>query len=351
MGYLTDCMVYIDDNDNVALENDERAVLSPIGLYSIPYIERGAVRVLSAIDSGTNCRDVVLGSPLKVALETTTNATMASALTSVASQLVRRGGRDEDAAGELVCLNLIPCVPCSHPSSTGKCNTTTNCLTNCRLWQAPLSVFHFDSFREIIENPLNAIWMSWLVAQVNTEYSVGCAKDALSCASPQLCGSGCALSCGDDIGNYSTQEVVNTIWATLADMVSEKAVKLEDPERDDLLELMIRTNDKLGTRMSDNYIDLASGCTTLNYNTYRKLVFDEDSSSRKLESLRPAHFPDVNSSIQKWPRDNLADMFYHACILRSGIDNCIRPIFGCMAPKDAHFNPSATVHRVADCAA
>ena len=140
--------------------------------------------MLSANDAGTDCRDGILSSSLDVALETTTNATMASALTSVASQLVRRGGRDEDAAGELVCLNLIPCVPCSHANSTGECNTTTNCLTNCRLWQSRLSVFRVDSFKKVIDEPFNPIWRSWLVAHSHRIFSRLCKKRAYVCIAP-----------------------------------------------------------------------------------------------------------------------------------------------------------------------
>ena len=47
-GVLGNCMVYIDDNDNMVRENDERKVLSPTGgSYSISYIERGGAGAFS----------------------------------------------------------------------------------------------------------------------------------------------------------------------------------------------------------------------------------------------------------------------------------------------------------------
>ena len=88
----------------------------------------------------------------------------------------------------MVCRNLIPPVPCAD--SFQPCDSATGFADACTLNGAPLSVFHFDALHEYMSSDLpEAAWSAWIVGQVNTYFTVGCATTALICASREMVGS------------------------------------------------------------------------------------------------------------------------------------------------------------------
>lgn len=310
-GYLRGCRVFMDgygpsfSDDGRRGREDPWATSSDIGHYTVVYRDPGLINVQSAdAPSGFACTDSVTGAALDAPLRTKLNASIASPLTTVAvqllgssrlgAQLVRTpgfgsvggttGDFDEVTASDIVCRNLIPAIPCA--SSFQPCNTSTGYADACTLNSAAISVFHFDALRQYLLGFLpDPAWSAWIVAQINTVFSVGCAKNALMCASPQLCGN-CESNCvaqGIAVGNFSKEAVASAVFFSLAEMAVEGPVPLEDQTGVTLTQLVAKSSARLGVASLNGGI---ASCAQTNFATYNSLVSTGASGRRHLEDDR-----------------------------------------------------------------
>lgn len=265
LGYLEECVVYIDIDDDMELDNVEQQRQSDTnGFFSVPYTQPAAVRVLP---SHTQCIDTFSGFHLSVALETTVNATMASALTTVATMLIGRNSTDgepmdEASAGHLACMQLTSCIPCDG----GCCNA-------CSLHLKKLSVFTFDALDYMVGDFYDPAWLGWPVGNSIAIHSVECAKHPLLCASPEICDTSCDEWCGS-VGAHTTMDVESALWATMADMAEEKKLVLYNQTGEHIAELMQRAAARLGTELQAWYHTKATSCASDNWYIYNSFVLN-----------------------------------------------------------------------------
>ena len=343
MGYITNCLVYGDTNDNAILDAGEQSRRSSdSGAYLVPYVESAPTRVLFNLTNGDACRDSLQHSQLTVRLETTTSASMASSLTTVASHLINRtdgsGGLiDEAAAGHLVCQRLTACVPCAM-APRSECIVETGCANACKKTGKGLSAFTYDALDVLVGEFFDPLWTGWMASQVNAEKIVTCARAAVMCASATLCGSRCD-NC-DSVGDHTGAEVDAALWGLLADMTQEGRLVLEDAAGTAVVELMGRAGVLLGVTLIDDYLSIAGGCA-VNMNTfYRVIVLDEASTVGMLPE-----------PVLTQTREGTEAFLTRACRAswNPGDRACVPTRIGCMHIWSANFDPVATVHRQLDC--
>jgi hypothetical protein len=140
---------------------------------------------------------------------------------------------------------------------------------------APRSVFHFDALRQFLLGFIpDPAWASWLVAQINTAFSMGCALNALMCASPELCGSECAARCASEgipAGNATRAHVASAVLLALAEIVAAGPAQLEQPSGEGLLRLIDRAAAALGTQPR-RAAAIAQSCAANNFVTFQALT-------------------------------------------------------------------------------
>ena len=315
-GYLRDCRVFLDgygasfSADGTRGHEDPYDRSSAIGHYTVVYRDPGVLNVQSAdAAAGFACTDTVTGSSLDAPLRTFMNATMATPLTTVATALVgatlstpsvggepillanvdfgqlngTATGMSTAVASDLVCQNLIPSIACG--SSFQPCDVTTGYADVCTLDGARLSVFHFDALDQYIHGTLpDPAWSAWLVAQINSLFSVGCATNALMCASPALCGSYCELICGAQgvqVGAFSKEAVGTAVFFALAEMTAAGPANLEDMGGAGVAELIAKASARLGVAPI-NEQGLAQSCGMQNFITYMSLTGQGGAGRRAL---------------------------------------------------------------------
>jgi len=314
-GYLRACRVFVDAYGPSFSVNSERGAEDPyskssdIGLFTVVYREPGMITVQSA-EPAFQCTDTVTGSSLDAPLRTLMNATMATPLTTVAAALVgaslssagmtngevtllqnqhsgfhngSSSGFDAETASKMVCRHLIPPISCS--SSFQPCSTSTGHADVCSLNGSPVSVFHFDALDQYIySNVPDAAWSAWLVGQINTLFSIGCAKNALLCASPELCGSYCGHVCsahGVNIGTHSKEAVGAAIFSALAEMTALGPAHLEEVYGAGVGALIAKASGHLGIAPI-NLAGLTQSCGMQNFVTYASLTGQGGSGRRTL---------------------------------------------------------------------
>ena len=271
LGYMQDCSVFVDANDNLVADGAEAVGASNnMGLYSATYLSHGPLQVFKGA-VGRACVDSITGSALGAHLRSTANASITSPLTSVAMHLLPSVGAS--GASAAICSNVVPCVPC-RPDSAQPCQSSTSCLDTCTDGGAALSVFTFDALsRYLLASQLDPAWAAWLVAQLNTMHSMVCALDALSCASPELCGANCATLCAASggVGSYTRAQVADALYGSLAEMAAAAPVQLEGAGGAAVLELINRGAARLGVASRDASA-IAASCGTNNAQTYQLMT-------------------------------------------------------------------------------
>ena len=305
-GYLSGCRVFLDGFGSTYSPEGKRGREDPydtssaIGHYTVVYRQQGVINVQPAnATGGFPCTDDISGSSLAVPLRTLMNASLVSSLTTIATALVGAslsnrtgqptlhaspdqgqrnfsdalGNFSVAAAANMVCRNLIPPVPCAD--SFQPCDSATGFADACTLNGAPLSVFHFDALHEYMSSDLpEAAWSAWIVGQVNTYFTVGCATTALICASREMVGSEWTTSCaaeGAVMGNY-TREALNTaIFFSLAEMIALGPANLEDQTGSGVADLISRASARLGVAPI-NALSLTQSCGMQNFVTYTSLT-------------------------------------------------------------------------------
>jgi len=285
-GYLGECEVFVDSNGDLILDDSEAfSSTSRTGYYSVPYLFKGTVQMQSTERYG--CIDTITGNSLISPLRSTVDAGISSQLTTVAMAIIGGGARltfgmkqtvaasvadsySAVDASAIVCSNLVPCVSCETSGSLQPCDDITQCVDACNLDGSPLSVFDFDALRLFLlgDFPDNA-WAAWLIGQINTENSVKVALYSLQCGSAELCGTLCNL-CGE-VGNYTSVELGEEIYATLASMTLEGPVGLEESSGAAIQTLIERTAERLSIEAS-SVAELAAQAGASNLLTYSVLL-------------------------------------------------------------------------------
>lgn len=325
LGVLKNCNVFVDGNDNLEFDASiEPVTQSSIeGFYRLPFRPPGMVnveKVEKASESSATCEDSVLGSTLTMPLQSSTNATMVTSLTSVAVQLL--DDMSEADASRLVCESAIPCVPCE--GSRQPCDVATGCAEPCEYLGRPLSVFTFNAFAQIFEDVVDKAWFAWLVAQMNTLFSAGCARNTLLCASPELCGSTCAATCGADVvvGNYSSIQVEDAIFTSMATLARTEPLRLETTEG--MRQMIELTASMLGVVPVSDYVNIASLCAETNQQTYNQLV--KSGGARQTLAARTAVVSpplDTRTAAQSLT-DARTELLWALCLSRN--PECPRPV-------------------------
>ena len=358
LGYLQGCVVFMDDDGDLSPGRSELSATSDAtGYYNVPYPRASPVRVLAS-GGGAACVDTVTGAPLNDALETTVQATMASSLTTVATHMMRLVGSSAANASATVCANLVPCVPCSA-SSSQPCLSTTECLDACVLGSSPASVFSFDALGQFISGGQpDPAWAAWLAAQLNTAFSVSCTRSAFFCASAEICGSLCVQQCEDQgltVGNYTTEQIADALYDSLARMALRGRVALEDSSPDALVELINRTALVLN-QSHRNAQALAETCAQTNVLTYSVIVA---STERRRLDRAPDHDSHLKAHHLEAHGQEVALSSAHAAALTGlclaghsggsghgdvGSERGCLVSFGCRREGALNFDSLATVH-------
>jgi len=310
-GYLSGCRVFLDGFGSSYSPEGKRGhedpydTSSPIGHYTVVYRQQGVINVQPAnATGGFPCTDTISGSSLTAPLRTLMNASLVSPLTTIATALVGAslsnstgqptlhaspdqgqrnfsdalGNFSVAAAANMVCRNLIPPVPCAD--SFQPCDSATGFADACTLNGAPLSVFHFDALNEFIYSDLpEAAWSAWIVGQLNAYFTVGCATNALICASREAqmgtaAGSGWTTSCaaqGVVVGNHSKEALGTAIFFSLAEMIALGPANLEDQTGAGVADLISRASARLGVAPI-NALSLSQQCGMQNFVTYTSLT-------------------------------------------------------------------------------
>jgi len=310
-GYLSGCRVFLDGFGSSYSPEGKRGredpydTSSPIGHYTVVYRQQGVINVQPAnATGGFPCTDTISGSSLTAPLRTLMNASLVSPLTTIATALVGAslsnstgqptlhaspdqgqrnfsdalGNFSVAAAANMVCRNLIPPVPCAD--SFQPCDSATGFADACTLNGAPLSVFHFDALNEYIYSDLpEAAWSAWIVGQLNAYFTVGCATNALICASREAqmgtaAGSGWTTSCaaqGVVVGNHSKEALGTAIFFSLAEMIALGPANLEDQTGAGVADLISRASARLGVAPI-NALSLSQQCGMQNFVTYTSLT-------------------------------------------------------------------------------
>ena len=358
-GYLEGCEVFVDTDDDALIgANEPRAVSDAVGFYSIIYRDVGPVRLLPANPtSGRPCVDTISGAALSAGLRSIVSAAITSPLTTVAVHRTLQGD-STDAASATVCANVLPCVPCGG-FSLQQCNAASSCIDACTLRGRPVSVFQFDALSEFLLAPVpDPAWASWLVAQINTGFSVTCARSALMCASPELCGN-CEVSCGTvGVGNHSAVAVEAAIYAQLGEMAGEGPVRLEESSGTTLEALIERTAARLGGVGSRNAAQISQSCAASNSYTYSVLT-SIGAGRRRLKHSAELPSPSdggAATSSQVANEDSSSalasgaysvahlDYVVRLCeLLQPGRPYCSRLRFGCMQPRALNYDTTASL--------
>jgi len=310
-GYLSGCRVFLDGFGSSYSPEGKRGredpydTSSPIGHYTVVYRQQGVINVQPAnATGGFPCTDTISGSSLTAPLRTLMNASLVSPLTTIATALVGAslsnstgqptlhaspdqgqrnfsdalGNFSVAAAANMVCRNLIPPVPCAD--SFQPCDSATGFADACTLNGSPLSVFHFDALNEYIYSDLpEAAWSAWIVGQLNAYFTVGCATNALICASREAqigtaAGSGWTTSCaaqGVVVGNHSKEALGTAIFFSLAEMIALGPANLEDQTGAGVADLISRASARLGVAPI-NALSLSQQCGMQNFVTYTSLT-------------------------------------------------------------------------------
>ena len=370
-GYLGDCKVFVDGFGEGFSPTGTRdqgvdpyAGSSDVGHYSVVYRDPGTVNVEPS-DSrcenrdncfrGYACTDSVTGASLEAPLRTLLNATMATPLTTVAVQLISstQNGTsldanpafiftppaspsfDEASASSLVCEHLVPKIACA--SSFQPCDEETGYADTCTEDGEPIDVFHFDALNKYLLGMLpDPAWSAWLVAQINTIFSVSCVQNALMCASEDLCGD-CEANCvaeGFSVGGYSKQAVGHAIFLSLAEMILSGPANLEDLYGSGVANLIDRTAERLGVEPK-NAQAICLSCGMNNFLTFSALT-NSMAGRRQLDvHSPPEHLPeyeyasqDDGADLAARPHPDTLDLTSHASTVASRVCSALQPAGG-----------------------
>jgi hypothetical protein len=326
-GYLQSCDVFVDANGNLVLDGAEIVgATSSVGYYSVIYKGSGGP-VQAQRGPAAACIDSITGTQLGSALRTTVTAHINSPLTTIAYEML--ASRDEAAASDITCRNTIPCVSCV--GSLQPCIQETQCVDTCSLRGQPISVFSFNALSAYLLGEIpDPAWAAWLVAQVNTAFTVVCAQESLLCASPDLCAPNCEALCGSNVGSFSAAEVSKQLYATLADMTLAAPLRLEDASGAVITQLITRGSQAFGVSPRDEYQQIATSCGQTNALTFQVLTTKERTRRRRMQES------DGTAS----PVSDAVGALSELCLARNSSSDCDLKV-GCMRPQAANFDPTA----------
>lgn len=266
----------MDANDNLQLDDglEPSSVTDNRGYYRVTYLQGGFVQAQRS--SGYRCVDSISSNPLSSALRSIVSASMITPLTTVAAALQRAAQVGVENASAVVCANLVPCVSCHadadmHSSLQG-CNLQTGCLETCVKRGAPLSVFTFDALNTFVRGDLpDMAWTAWMVGQITTLDTIECAVESLECASRDVCGSRCEAHCGGTVGNLTGAQLNDEVLTTLAGIVREGPVALENVTGAPIAQLILSTATRLGIS-AQRVPEISHSCGQTNQATYQELT-------------------------------------------------------------------------------
>jgi hypothetical protein len=245
---MRDCNVFVDANGNTVFDpsTEYSSTTNGVGSYSIVYPPDDTGYVHTEAANGLLCQDTISlqtggetghaaikSSFDNTFLRTTTEASMSTPFTTIATEMMSEGlVADEAAAAAAVCAYMIPCIPCEIAEFTFHACTASNCREVCTSQHGSLySPFTLDALRMLLLGDIqDETYALWMVYQYATMNAISCAQTAMSGTDGKLVFDAMISVFATKVANQEVFDLCYEDGMYVIDMILESAQLLDNAQ-------------------------------------------------------------------------------------------------------------------------